>query len=477
MLNIIAEPGRRRAKHDHVVRHIERRISEGVYRPGDRVPSVREMARILGVAVATVVDAYDTLESQGALAAKPKAGYFVQLKAKAATRRLSQPEITPHSLEGDALFLNILRQAARPGVVQLATADPSMDVLPRAQLARALRQAARTFPDEAIGYDMVPGWRPLREQIARRAQALNCSLNPDEIVTTAGCSEALSLALRAVCKPGDIVAVESPGYYGVLEALRLHGLRVLEIPTDSVNGICLDALREALEKHAIRAILLTPNYSNPLGSLMPDEAKREVAQIASERQIPVIEDDVYGDLSFDGSRPMVIKSFDEEGWVLHCSSVSKTIAPGYRVGWVAGGRFHNQVASLKFASSCSTATLPQMAVADFFQYRRFMHSVRAAARQYEENIRAMQQAVRESFPSGSEIGSPQGGFVLWVEMPECCDSLQLYSRAAKHGINFMPGPAFSAQRRYRSSLRLNASRWDRNVEAAVRQIGELACAS
>lgn len=470
----MAEPGRRRAKHDHVVRHIERRVAEGVYRPGDRVPSVREMAKILGVAVATVVDAYDTLESQGVLAAKPKAGYFVQLRNRVKPRQVSQPDVTPHSLEDETLFLSVFNQSVKPGVVQLATADPGLNVLPRAQLARALRQAARQFPDEAVAYDKVPGWRPLREQVARRAQAFGCEIDPDEIVTTAGCSEALSLALRAVCKPGDIVAVESPGYYGVLEALRLHGLRVLEIPTCAETGMELDALQEALDVHDIRAILLTPNFSNPLGSLMPEASKRRVAELGAERSIPVIEDDVYGDLSFDGSRPNVIKSYDEDGWVMHCSSISKTIAPGYRVGWVAGGRFHRQVASLKFASSCSTATLPQMAVADFLQYRRFMHSIRAAAKIYAENTRLMAAAVRSYFPEGTIHSTPQGGFVLWVELPAGRDSLQLYAEAIRRGINFMPGPAFSAQRRYRSCLRLNASVWSPKVEGALKTLGELA---
>lgn len=461
---------------ERVAGYVRSRIQAGIFWPGDRVPSVRELSRQLSVSVTTVVDAYRILETQGLLSPREKSGYFVRLAAVQTLRRkpLTQPAQVPLAFERDAFFVDALNEPCSHRSVQLATANPNVDLLPREALVRLLRSCAREAPEEILSYGSIAGYRPLREQIARRSMASGCTLSPDEITVTAGASEALSLCLRTICQPGDIIAIESPAYYGVLGACRAHGLRILEIPTDPLEGVCPDSLEQAINLHDVKAVILTPNYNNPFGALMPIEAKRQIVEMLAAREIPLVEDDVYGDLGYDDERPVNAKAFDETGNVLLCSSVSKTIAPGYRVGWVAGGRYHREILIRKFSSSCTTATLPQMAIAEFFARQRFTYYVRRAATQYQQNIREMTRAVEEAFPAGTHCSTPLGGFVLWVEMPPGYDAVELYQRARQEGIIFMPGLAFTTQDAYQNCLRLNAGRWDGPTADAVAKLGAMA---
>ena len=297
---------------------------------------------------------------------------------------------------------------------------------------------------------------------------------PDEVLVTNGCTEALNLALRAVCKPGDIVAVESPTFYGMLLACEALGLRVLEVSTSTTDGMCLDALRELLDLHPIRAVVLTPSFGNPLGGLMSDDDKAALVRLAAERDVYLIEDDVYGDLGFTEGRPIAAKAYDRTGNVLYCSSFSKTLAPGYRVGWIVGGPLTERLEALKFSSSLSTAWLQQMAIANFLAFQRYTHYIRRAGRIYQQNTNRMSAAVLRHFPAGTQCHKPRGGFVVWVQMPEGFDAIRLYDAAIAKHITFMPGPAFSASGLYRNCLRLNAARWDSTTEATITTLGDLA---
>lgn len=476
MASLISGRHRPRRVTESVADYVRARIRDGLYWPGDRLPSVRSLARQLDVSVSTVVDAYQILEQQGLLTSREKSGFFVRLAAVQTLRKpvVTQPDLEPRLFDRNDYFLQILADLRREGVVQLATASPAHHLLPKEPLGRLLRSCAREYADDILDYGDIAGHRFLREQIARRAMASGCTLSPDEIIVTTGATEALNLCLGVLCQAGDVIAVESPGYYGVLGASRSHGLNVLELPTDPQTGVHPDDLQAALDLHNVKAIVLTPNFNNPIGALMPDDAKEAIVAMAASREIPLIEDDVYGDLGFNDERPVNMKSFDTEGNVLLCSSVSKTIAPGYRIGWVAGGRHRSKLEMLKFSSTCYTSTLPQLAVAEFFQRQRYTHYVRRAVSYYRQSVRSMTAAVLESFPDGTRCNTPQGGFVLWVELPKSCDAVDLYGIASAQGINFMPGPAFTTQDGYRNCLRLNASRWSQDVDDAVRRLGSLA---
>jgi DNA-binding transcriptional MocR family regulator len=298
-------------------------------------------------------------------------------------------------------------------------------------------------------------------------------LHPEEILITNGTMEALSLALCTICEPGDLVAVESPTYFGVLQALETHRLRVLEIPTHHESGISLEALRFALEHHPVKALVLVTNFSNPLGSLMPTENKRQLVELLEEFDLPLIEDDIYGELHFDPQRPRVARSYDTQGRVLLCSSFSKDISPSYRLGWLAPGRYYRQVRRRKMALNLGTAPLPQMAVAAYMTSGGYDLSLRRLRREYENRMSLMGQAVLNHFPGGTRVTSPRGGYVLWVQLPEGVDSMQLYEPALAQGISIAPGYMFSVTPKYRNYIRLNAAFWSYQALSALERLAGL----
>ncbi len=292
---------------------------------------------------------------------------------------------------------------------------------------------------------------------------------------TNGCMEALNICLRAVTKPGDTVAIDSPCYFGILQCLDSLGLKALEIPTHPRDGVSLEALSYALDTQPIKACLFVLNFSNPLGSSMPDAQKERLVALLAEHDVPLIEDDIYGDLAFDGTRPRMAKAFDRTGRVLLCDSFSKTLAPGYRVGWCAPGRWLARVEQLKLVTSVATATLPQMAIADFLANGGYNHHLRRIRRLYAEKVGQMSRAVSASFPAGTRLTRPAGGYVLWVELPPAVNSLELFDRALAAGVSIAPGPIFSAKGKFRNFIRLNCGiPWSPEVERAVERLGRLA---
>ncbi len=287
--------------------------------------------------------------------------------------------------------------------------------------------------------------------------------------------EALNLCLRAVANAGDIIAIESPAFYGTLQIIESLGMRALEISTDPRDGVILGALDSAIRRQKVRACLFVTNFSNPLGSCMPDARKKELVELLARREIPLIEDDIYGDLYFSGVRPRTAKAYDKKGLVLLCSSFSKTLAPGYRVGWTSPGRFRPQVESLKFTSSMATATPPQMAIADFLQsggYDRYLRKIR---RILMTQVQQMSNAVGRYFPTGTKVTRPQGGYVLWIELPRSADALELHRRALEQKISIAPGPIFSAKQKYKNFIRLSCGLpWSERIDRAVQTLADLA---
>ncbi len=452
-------------------------IDEGVLRPGERVPSVRRLGAQEGVSVSTVMQAYTLLESRGYIEARPQSGFYVR------SRRDSLPPEPRTSAPGrqttrvgiSGLVSRVLQAVLDPEVVPFGAACPAPELLPGRKVNRMLAGLIRRSGRDINGYNFPPGTYELRRQVARRSLDWGGRLAPEDIVVTCGATEALNLCLRAVARPGDLIAIESPAYFVTLLMLESLGMDVIEIPSHPRHGMCLDALGDALKKHRIRACIASPNFSNPLGSSMPDDAKRELVAMLARRNIPLIEDDLYGDLYFGDARPRSAKAFDKEGLVLLCSSFSKLIAPGYRVGWAAPGRFQAKVEALKLTTTLATPTLLQAAIAEFLEsgaYDRHLRKMRAAfATQTEQMI----AAVGEHFPAGTKVTRPAGGFVLWVELPHDVNSLELQERALAERISISPGPIFSARQRYRNFIRLNCGYpWSDRLDQALRTLGRLA---
>jgi DNA-binding transcriptional MocR family regulator len=452
----------------------------GQLKDGDRLPSVRRLVVQKGVSATTAVAALRALEQRGFAVAKPQSGYFakqgrVDVDEPATTR----PPPAPHTVGIDSIMVQVIDASENPLIVSLGTAVPDPDLFPLRRLQRVLSAQARRNPRLLGEYrPHYYGVESLRRELLRRYADLGCSVPPDEVVVTNGCTEALNLALRCVTRPGDSVALESPVYYGVLQVLQNLGLRALEIPTHPRDGLRIEALEDALEGRAgrkVRACLLSANFSNPTGACLSDIDKERLVRLCARRGIPLIEDDIYGDLQHLGSRPLPAKAFDTSGNVILCSSFSKTLAPGARIGWLCGGRFSKALRLRKFASSGPTAAILQELVAEFLRsggYERHLVKLRST---YARQVGQVAAAVSRYFPQGTRMTQPRGGFVIWVELPRRLASLSLFEAAIRHGVNFAPGPLFSATGRYRNFLRLNCGRrMTPELDAALARLGRLA---
>jgi DNA-binding transcriptional MocR family regulator len=460
-----------------LARSLEQLIEQGTLRPGHRLPSVRRMSLQRDVSISTVLQAYTLLENRGWIEARPQSGYYVRprLPMDAPEPRMAKPMAKPSAVGVNDLTAEVLSLASDPRYVPFGAACPDHALFPTKKLARILAAVGRNDPSLLGRYAMTSAYDPLAREIARRYLQAGCPLGHDELVVTCGCTEALTLALRAVTKPGDTVAVESPTYFGFLEMIQSLSLRVVEIPTGPRTGICLDATRAAFAANDIKALMVMPSFSNPLGSNMPDENKEVLYRILAEFDVPVIEDDIYGDLHFGERRPKPLKAWDTDGRVLLCSSFSKTLAPSLRVGWCAPGRYLERVRRLKFTNTLGTPVVLQKTVSDFLRNGGYDHHLRSIRRAYHHQLHLFSQAILRHFPEGTRLSRPEGGFVLWIELPPGVDTLRLHRDALKHHITTAPGALFSVKDRYKNCLRMNCGvPWSDATEAAVRTLGELA---
>ncbi|MCP6697161.1 PLP-dependent aminotransferase family protein [Pseudomonas donghuensis] len=452
------------------------RIEQGLYRPGDRLPSVRALSIEHGVSLSTVQQAYRLLEDNGLAAPRPKSGYFVpNNRSLPALPAVSRPAQRPVDISQWEQVIELIRSVPSKDVVQLGRGMPDITSPTLKPLLRSLAQLSRRQDMPGLYYDTICGTLALREQIARLMLDSGCTVSPADLVVTTGCHEALSTSIRAVCQPGDIVAVDSPSFHGAMQTLKGLGMKALEIPTDPLTGISLEALELALEQWPIKLIQITPNCNNPLGYIMPEARKKALLTLAQRFDVAILEDDVYGDLAYTYPRPRTIKSFDEDGRVLLCSSFSKTLAPGLRIGWAAPGRYLERVLHMKYISTGCTATQPQLAIADFIEGGHYQPHLRRMRSQYQRGRDQMSDWVARYFPPGTRASRPQGGFMLWVELPESFDTLRLNRALLGQGVQIAVGSIFSASGKYRNCLRMNfAARPCTEIEAAVRKVGETA---
>jgi len=462
--------------YEKVANEITRLIDSGTFSPGDRIPSVRNLNKQMRVSIATVMEAYRLLEDRRLIECRPQSGYYVlsATPRKDAEIELSNPSSRPAKVSVSDLVMMILKDGGNPKLVQLGAAVPNPELLPADRINRAMSAVTRRHRIKNISYEFVAGYDGLRTQIARRALTAGYAITPDDIIITSGCQEAIILALRVICKPGDTVAIESPTYYNFLQAIEMMGLKALEIPTHPRDGIAIDALQYAIEHNRISACLCITSFNNPLGSCMPDERKKELVELLASHDIPLIEDDIYGDISFSAQRPKTAKAFDKKDNVILCSSFSKTIAPGYRIGWTAPGRFRREIERMKSVTNLAAATPQQIALAEFLANGGYDHHLRKIRRLYARHVHLISESLLRHFPEGTKISRPAGGYVLWLELPQQIDSLELYERAIKKGISFAPGPIFSSRQKYRNFLRLNAANWTDDVQDAIKTLGSLA---
>jgi DNA-binding transcriptional MocR family regulator len=467
-------------RYEELISFITDLIDNGTLPPGSRAPSLRQISQQQQISISTALQAYRLLEDRGVLEARPQSGYYV---ARGSSVSLEQPAIskppgTATSVAVSGVVLKLLEYAADPRLVPLGCAIPSAELLAAGRLDRFLARAARVQGTNYNIYTVPQGDLRLRQEIARRALRWGQALSPDDIAITCGCTEALTLALKAIAQPGDTIAIESPTYFGLLHVLEALNLKALELPTDATSGIDLSTLEQALEDRSIKACLFASSFNNPLGCTMSDEKKRVVLDLLAHYQVPLIEDDIYGDIYFGKERPRPFMALDRRGNTIYCSSFSKTIAPGYRIGWVATGRHMQRVLERKLAFTLCGPALPQAAFADFLSSGGYDNHLRRIRSIFEDNINQMIRTIDRTFPKGTKMTRPSGGFVLWLELPEPLKSRELFDTALDKGICFVPGDVFSAGDRYANCLRLSCGyRWDSRIENGLKTLGAIVSAA
>src|SRR5258706_6483870 len=405
---------------------IEALVEQRVILPGERIPSVRQTSQHHKVSITTVLRAYVLLESKGIIESRPQSGYFVKanrLATRAPELKPSQPASVSSQVDVSRLVLSTLRSIQVHDAIPLGSPYPDPSLFPVRRLNQRINTIARRQDNWSVMDDLPPGNPELIRQISRRYLENGLSVDPDEIVITVGATEAINLCLQAVAKPGDTVAVESPTFYAMLHAIERLGMRAIEVATDPRTGMDLDALERILGEHPVKACMVMPNFQNPLGFEMPDENKRRLVDMLAQRDIPVIENDVYHELYFGDTHPGALKAYDKAGLVLHCASFSKSLTAAHRIGWAMPGRYRAEVDRLKFLNTLTTPSVPQLAIADFLQHDGYDHHLRQIRRVYAQQAKIMTAVVKRFFPEGTTTSSPMGGYVLWVGLPANVDSM------------------------------------------------------
>ncbi|MYN41716.1 aminotransferase class I/II-fold pyridoxal phosphate-dependent enzyme [Duganella sp. FT109W] len=461
---------------------IARQIAQGVIREGEKIPSVRQTSQHHNLSVSTVIRAFLLLESQGVIESRPQSGYFVRRKpaVQASTAGDTAAPTGPadmargETLDTSEFVLTTLR-SINQGSVPLGSPYPDPASFPWARLNQHANSLARRAGQMGMTADLPPGNPELIRQIARRHLENGLPVDAGEIIITTGATEALNLCLQAVAPPGSVIAVESPTYYALLQAIERMRMQVVEIPTDPVAGIDLAALERAIDERGVAACMVMPNFQNPQGYQMSDERKRAMVEMLTRHDVPVIENDVYHELYYGDVHPTSLKNYDTRGLVLHCNSFSKTLSPASRIGWTLPGRYRAPVEKLKFLNTLNTPALPQLAIAEYLKNDGYDYHLRKLRKAYAQNASIMAAAVRRFFPRGTFVSTPMGGYLLWVNLPDGIQALELYARAQERGISIGAGNIFATGDAFQHCIRLNYSYpWTAEVEAAVRTLGLLA---
>ncbi len=464
-------------KYEEIADEITRSLQAGEIRPGSKLPSLRVMASRYSCSLSVVMQAYALLEARGNIYAVEKSGYF-------ADQQDASPVPSPQKehfslLSGEARPVSIMGRIVEASndhsILPLGAGVPDSSYLPMSSLKKEINQLLIRNPESLVDYTDEQGDPGLRDEISRMMRQRGVSADKEDILLTNGCSEALSLAVQACSGPGDIIALESPVFPGIIQILKELKRRIITIPTSPESGMDLDRLEEVLAREDIQAVVMTALYQNPLGFVMSEEARRRAVTLADRYSTTIIEDDIYHDCSFAPSREKPLKSFDIEGRVIYCCSFSKTLAPALRSGWLMGGSYHRKCRNLKMAQTLGSSGLLQKALAGYIKTPRYLKHLSLLQKTMARQAMEMRSLIKESFPPGTAVSRPRGGYYLWVQLPGEMDCLKLFEQALAHGISIVPGQAFSAEDRYGSCLRITfAAPISPEIREGVRKLAELA---
>ncbi len=465
-------------RYEQFAEEITHLIKSGILKTGQKLPSIRHASKVYKISPSTVFKAYYLLEDRGLILAREKSGYFVRplFQDMLLEPDIKDAEVVTTDVSVSDLVFSVMDVIRHNEVILFCAFYPSTDLFPMARLNRSMNHALTDLKNNKHSYiaDMTAGNIDLRRQIVLRYMLNNVNLSMDEVIITNGVMEALNLCLQSVTTPGDLVAIESPAFYVILQILERLKLKAVEIPTHPRKGIDLDVLEQTLKKLPIKACCLMTNFQNPTGATISDEDKEKLYNILNQHQIPTVIDDVYHELYFDETPPRLLKSFDKYGLIMHCGSFSKSLAPGYRVGYVAAGRYAEKVNRLKLMSTLSTSVPSQAAIANYLQHGGYDRHLRKLRHVLACSQASMLSAIAKYFPKNIAVTKPEGGYFLWIELDKRIDSLQLYKIALANGICIVPGAIFSASHRFNNCIRLNYGQvWSDKLELAMQKLGSL----
>lgn len=451
---------------------VENQIKNGSLAYGDRLPSVRSAQKLYNVSLNTAKSAYMELESRSLIESRPKSGFFVSL---AGQRRMSIPSTSTfktHEKKQDpaALIDKVFHSLEDKEITRFSLGLPSPSLLPIQKLNKCILESVHELHDYGDQYGQVQGSPSLRKEIAKWSLVLDGKISDEDLIITSGAMNAIYSCLRAVTKPGDTIAVESPLYFGFIQAFQVLGLKTIEIPTHPITGIELEALKKVI--HKIDVCCFVSNFSNPLGALMPDEHKRELVKLLALHHIPLIEDDLYGNIYFGTSRPKPCKYYDEEGLVMWCGSITKVLAPGFRIGWVEPGIYKEKILKQRLIQTISQPAIYQEAVAKFLQIGRYDHHLHTFRKKLYSNYVNFRNSIETHFPESTKMSQPEGGFVLWLELDPKIDSATLYDYALRQKLSFAPGRMFTQHDQFNNCIRLNyAVDWNEKTAQDLMRLG------
>ncbi|MEO5782827.1 MAG: PLP-dependent aminotransferase family protein [Ginsengibacter sp.] len=455
---------------------IEKMIAEEVLRIGDKLPSVRVLSDEYGISIGTAFQAYYHLEGRGLIEARPKSGYYVRFNHHRFPQlpAAKQPDTLSHDVSVKDMINSIYTDIAFTPGINFALAVPDPSLLPSAKINKSVVHAIRNNKDHCINYEHTQGNIELRKEIAKLAFNWGGKVKPDDVIVTSGCLEAITMCLKAVTVYGDTVAVECPTYFGIYQAIENLGLKVVEILSDPVTGIDMNSLEKAIKKSSIKACVVIPNFNNPLGSCMPDENKKKLVDIITHHNIPLIEDDIYGELYFGKNRPKTCKYYDRKGLVMHCSSLSKSLTPGYRIGWAIPGKFCEQVKQMKRMHNISCPTITQATMAHFLKHGRYEYHLKNLRKALHTQSLRYVQGIIKYFPADTKVSRPHGGFILWLELNKKVNAFKLRTEAMKYNISIVPGKIFSSNCDYSNCIRISFGKpWSDDVDYGLMILGKL----
>jgi len=458
---------------------LENGIHSGIYAPGQKLPSIRELHRRLNVSISTAYHAYVELETRGVVEARPKSGYYVSLVSLHKLQSPTVPEIpaNPRKVETTGMVNAVLKAIFDPKMLPLGSSTTCTSLLPWRHFSKIIKSLTAEDIKKAVGYSLTEGHPELRRQLALRAVGELPGISPEDFVITTGCMEAVTLCLQAVLKHGDTLAIETPTHFGFLQLFKEMGIMVLEIPTHPKTGLDIDALENIIKTSSVQACLFMPNIHNPLGTLLPDEKKERLVSLLNRYELPVIEDDINAEMFFSGQRrPSLLRTFDRKDLVLTCSSYSKTLAPGFRIGWaLPGKRFKDRVLRLKAGSTVCSASLDQEIMARFLGGGAYERHMRFLRNTIKTQVLKTAFAIQKYFPEGTRFSFPEGGSLLWVELPGNTDGMTVYQNALKRRISILPGVVCSVSGQFKNYIRIGCGHpFTAETEQAIKVLGELA---